>query len=583
MSSLETILSGVARIWGGRRSRVASLTSRIIVALAAFAGVVQPAFAWGSGHIDWQRALVEHLPATLRQHLRPEEVEKSIKIWSKYIDSFEKFEADAELIGPEGMALLAQHKISVRYDFHHDTQRAVNFLLIVEALRAKRYPTALFWIANLGHSTADMSATNHDPLLHEVNYDWSTTGVRLPGGKPLRNVVATFDLSHTAAHPEGWAAFQASIAAQRLADDGRDGAAAMSEIMMYGHEGAAFCARDSTRIFQAALAWVGEDNTRTRTALYQPIAALGAWAVVRVLRDVEVAIRLANAGGPPLQISAALKANYAARVQEHIRSRRLADEELFAPVLRPLPEQGNVAVGVVMEPTWRMNEGMLGYSDRTLAVAICRALESMDRSYATLDLRDVLREGLPAGARLPVLILPARRLNNYNGMLRADLQRGLERYLADGGHVLWIGGTAVPLAAEPLAQALQDRGERFWPIPAEQIPGARLHLAGTGESWTFVRSPNTRSGWQRPYAPFHVKIGAAVLQPLIELRTSADVFTVGALWQSPGGRVAWLPVYALHPLLLSKPGVLDDPSRVRLDAAGAAILAHAMKALEGKN
>ena len=89
-----------------------------------------------------------------------------------------------------------------------------------------------------------------------------------------------------------------------------------------------------------------------------------------------------------------------------------------------------------------MNDTMLGYGDRLLSAEICRSLgRAPDRPYATLDLRQVLSQGFPSPSRVrPTVIIAASSLRDYAWMKVADLDRQLQAYIQQGGHVLWIGG-----------------------------------------------------------------------------------------------------------------------------------------------
>jgi len=549
------------------------------------------AWGWGSGHVDWQRQLHEALPPAFMERIAPETETLAIRGWSKYIDSFEGFESEAALIGPEGLAMLERYGIARRYDLHSERARAVAFLLLVEALRAERHDAALFWIASLGHSAADMPAGNHDPLLHLATYDWRQVEIGLSGGASVREAVSALDLSHTARHPEGQAAFAAAVERLRLRDDGRDARRALLEIMRYGQEGAAYCAARGPGIWEAALAWSADDTPATRAALFEPIAELGAWALVRVARDVEVALRLAQSDEALPEIDEALLARHAEEIADLLASRRLEDDLLFAGLLRPLdPAEGEAPVGVVLEPAWRMNEGVTGFSDRTLATMLCRALDDAGRAYATLDLREILREGLPDPAAMPCLVLAARQVRSYHGYRREALEEALLRYREAGGAVVWIGGHHRPLASPVLAPAFAEAEPGHWPVPSEALPGSRLVLAGStgaGEGeWTFRRDPHTPAGWHRPYGKLHLPAAAVALEgiePLLELRSGGETYLVGAVERDPespeAGPLAWLPVYALHPWLLVEPGTVEASQLLRLDEAGAEIFAAALAAL----
>ncbi|MEX2581070.1 MAG: hypothetical protein WD342_18570 [Verrucomicrobiales bacterium] len=574
---------------------------RNLVPIGAVLFLPAAALGWGSGHVDWQRKLQEIMPAAIMERVDPEIAERSIHEWSKYIDSFESFASQADLIGEEGMARLERAGIRRRYDLHGEKARAVNFVLIVESLRAERYDAALFWIACFGHSAADMSAANHDPLLHLATYDWGTMDLTLADGVPLGHALRALDLSHTARHAEGLTAFSAAVERMRVPDDGREAEAAMLNIMSYGQKGAAFCAERGPTILQAAVKRALTDEPATRAALFEPMAELGAWALVRVARDVEAALRLAEASDPLPQLNESLSRKQAKRMEAWVRNRKLEDDAFLVPILRPLrdvsatgtpaagtpaagtPATGVPATGVILEPTWRMNEGMFNLLDKTVAVAVCRTLENSGAPYATIDLRALLNDGAPSPERLPCLIVPARSVRNYHGMTSAQLKASLRDYRRAGGKVVWIGGNTPPLAAPVLADAMSQAEGGQWPVPPEQMKGSRIVLPDTGLEWTVTRNPLTPAGWHRPFSSVTIDPTDERITPLLELKSRNRTFTTGAVEHSGDeGPLAWLPVYALHPWLLVAPEFPEDPADLGLDEAGAAILEAALAAVRDR-
>jgi hypothetical protein len=106
--------------------------------------------AWGTGHSDVQRALLERLPAQLQDVLDETARRELIEKDSKYPDSFDPFEP--ERIGPAAMARLEKYRVLKRYDLHGDKGRGVAFLELAHALReggwigritgSRRLPTA---------------------------------------------------------------------------------------------------------------------------------------------------------------------------------------------------------------------------------------------------------------------------------------------------------------------------------------------------------------------------------------------------------------------------------------------------------
>ena len=538
-----------------------------------------PAHAWGAGHEDTQRELNQRLPAPLRAALSPDALELSMKD-SHYPDSFKPFEPSR--IGQAAFDKLEKLGIKRRYDLHSDKGRAITFVMLVEALRENQPEHALFWIASLGHSAADMVACNHDPLVHVATYSWvwKDWEMKLPNGEPFSLVGGALDLAPTARDTRGGQLFQQQIQSTLIADDGRDADQALLDIMLYGQEGAAYCAPRGVPILAHAAAYFNSRDDAEKVAYQRLMAELGAWAVVRVNRDVEVAQRLAR-GDAPVAVTPAVMKAYDQAVEKITRERPLSDDAMYQPILRPLKPNTAPAVGVVLEPTWRMNDGFIGFGERVLAASICRTLGESGRPYATVDVRDVLTRGLPSPQQMPVVVMAARVPRSYVWMKTDDLDKALQPYLDAGGKVVWIGGTQPPLdALKPLADAMQAGEEKGWPLPIEELLQSQVQLVGADAkaSWSFVRSPQTPAGWQVPQSRYYFGDSDA-LKALVELRAGERALIVGAAWPRTDPRAVFLPTYALWPHLLTPDATIERVDEPRLDGAGAAILQQALDAL----
>ena len=505
-------------------------------------------------------------------------------VWH-YPDSFETFDAEAELIGPQGMAMLQKYNVKRRYDLHHDWARPVIWLLLVDALRADQSDTALFWIAVLSHSTSDMSACNHDPIVHVATYDWSQIDLELPGGEAFGRVAGRLDLKTATETDADKKLFGQTVDAMQVADDGRSARQTMFDIMLYGHRGAGFCAQHGYPLLKAAFDYAQTGNQEHRLARQQHLAQLGAWGVVYTLRDTEVALRLAKTEFPVDM--AALKADYHAAVADWVASRKLADEALFAPILRPVDDETRGAIGVVLEPTWRMNESALGFHQRVLAVAACRTLADAGRPYVTLDLRD-LQHKVPDPPQTPVILFIADRLRSYAGIDAKSIEANLAAYRAAGGCVIWIG-EQVPAVVFPEFKKATTKLPEQWPKEPAEVPACKLALATYGAaSWTLLRNPFTPAGWQRPACPMVRDTDPARgIEPLLQFTTGAGYGVVGAVCRGgildggPAmGKGAVLPTVAVHPYLFDRPDAGQPLGELRFDTVGRTVLLETLKRLE---
>ncbi len=538
-------------------------------------------WAWGPGHGDVAAAVFERLPGELRSGFTPEVVQQAIGHDCHYPDSQEAFAVAP--IGRAALDRLQAYGIKHRYGLHSDVGRAVAFGLLVDALREKQFGRAALWISALSHSTADMAACNHDPLIHTATYGWAAWGLKLPGGAPITCLTGLLDLHATASDPSGGqAAFRQAVAALALHDDQPDAVTALVAIMLYGQEGAQFCGLRGAALMAGASGWVERQDVGARAQLWKSMAELGAWAVARTVRDVEVALRLARGGGS-VAPTPAIQAAFQQQVLAWVRERKLEDDSLFAPLLRAKPAAGARAVGVVLEPTWRMNDALLGVSSRVLAASITRTLQQTGRPYVTLDVRGLLAEGFPAPAEVPVVIIVASGLGNYQGWKSTDLDQRLAGYLAQGGRMLWIGGTAKPPVKSfgAVVQAMKKGDTPALPVAAEDFVRCRLRLScgSDAELWQVAHSPKTPAGWQQPFCPWQFDTAMAPhLEPVLKLEGPASACVVGVLTKEH--KLAYLPVYAVTPYLLAGSDCVAGAAEPALDAAGRKILFSVLERLK---
>ncbi len=537
--------------------------------------------AWGSGHDDVMREVIERLPADLRESFSAEMIEDAIRHQSHYPDNFDPFLP--EDVGEAAVARLAAAGVTRRYDLHSERGIAQAFLQLVDALREKDPAHTALWIAAYSHVIADMAACNHDPLVHTATYGWAEWKVKLPSGeRDFSHLRSLLDLAGSAHDPEGGqAAFEAAIERMRLEDSGQEPSEILAEIMLYGQAGADFCAPRGVRVLEGAAGWVDRQDSAAREMLWNNIGELGAWAVVRTLRDVAIARRFAESDRE-LSVTPEIEAAHRENVARFLAGRRLADDALFAPLIRPIEDAAEPVTGMIFEPCWAMNGAMFGFSSRVQSAAIARSWQREEMPYATLDLRDTLSEGFPSPESMPRLVIVASSFHSYHSLDAQALDRNLQAYLDAGGRVLWITGTGQPPAEAFAAfrKAMhRDEPKSKLPVPVGDFLDARIRLIGNDtDRYVVEHSPATRSGWQQPFAPWTFDIEEnADLHPLAILETEGHSFLVGAI--DADRRRAILPIYAVTPFLLAGEDRVETPHEPALDAPSASVLDAALDML----
>lgn len=558
-------------------SIVPGMAAKLLIRSFAFASCAILSFpriagAWGAGHDDILRAVLDRLPVEVRAAFTPEMVKRAIEHGSHYPDSFAAFETSE--IGEEAVADLHAAGLKVRYDLHHDHGRVASFARLVDAFREGDPARLVHWIASHSHVIADMAACNHDPLVHTATYGWGPWKVKLPHSGDYSQVAPLLDLAGSVRSKEGGAAaFSHAIDRSLLGDDGRGADRQIREILLYGHEGARYCSPRGAKVLQGAAGWIDTADPAARTLLWEQIGELGAWAVVRTLRDVAVARRFAEAGiKPTLTPEATAAANEA--IARLMRDRPLAEDALFEPLIRELKREDQGVVGVVLEPTWDMNDAMLGFSSRVQSAATVRTLRQRGRPHATFDVRQLLSEGFPSPAQVPLFIVVATSFRSYHWMKAGDFDELLSDYLQDGGKVLWIAGTG-GLPAKSLAP-ISASGKRddkaTLPVPTKTFLGSTLSARLPGDpAWSIVNTPETPAGWQRPHCPWWFDLShTSNLIPLLTLRTPEQSFVVGAATHDR--QIALLPVYAVTPHLLDRDTPVTSPFEPALDLPATTLL-----------
>ena len=532
------------------------------------------AFGWGAGHDAVARAVASRLPQPWCERLQGVTLQQFCAD-NHYPDSFELF--PVERVGPETLDYIRGQGITKRYDLHSDKGRAVAFCMLTRSIKENQPDRALLWLACLAHSTADMAACNHDPVVHIATYGWCTAewGMKLPGGRAFSKVTPCLDLSWVEKEPWAEAVFERQSDACALKDCGESAAAELLEVMLYGVRGAEGCAPHGPLVLSAAAEWVVAADRHAGERLAEELSALGAWAVARTLRDFQVAVRLASAEPVP-EVTPAVLARYETEMDAFVKTRLLPSDLFTQSALTPSGMKGP-GIGVLIEPCWRMDEGLFGFGDRVLAVQTVNTLRRRGKNAELVDVRQFLDKG----AEMPTLIVPAQRCASYRTLKTETLNKQLRAFLDAGGKVVWVGG-GKPLAAlcRGMPKDFLVKGDgNAWPVPLGKFRSGKLSVAG-GAEWSLAHSPEGSAGWHWPSNPFFFTQDAVSQGvPLARWSGEGQSKCVGLAWPKGKPSVAYLPTYAVSPYVWTVEPPTLAPLRLDLDAAGVAVLEAAMEAL----
>jgi hypothetical protein len=554
------------------------MRARVLCALVALPALT---FGWGSGHDVVGKALAERLPEPWRSRLQGEAL-KQFCADNHYPDARMEFAADAR-VTPGEVGYLAARKMTNSGQLHSDEGRGFSFALLVRALRENRPESALLWLGALAHSTADMAACNHDPIVHLATYGWSDPGwaFRLPSGRAL----TALDLGWVAGVPEAKDVWEKRLALVAAADSGKDAEEAVLDVMLAGPQGVSACAPVGVPIIRDAAAWCNAKSPERARSLAESLSQLGCWAVERVLRDFLAAERLAKTGANP-DVTAAVLSRYRAAFETFTATRPFDEDSLTKGLTAPIsPDKPCMAV--LAEPAWRMNDGMFGFNDRVLAAQAVTSLRRRGTNAALADVRAFMACHFPVD-KVPIVLVFAQKVSAYYTLQPKALTEQLVAYRKAGGKIVWVGG-APPDAAlcdfpkEGACRADVGRGYAYsWtrlPVGTNAYPALTLTV-GDGPARKLAHTPNFQAGWQIPSnVTFFSQAAGEWMLPLATVSDGASALPVGGAWPKRAPTVAYLPTYALYPYLWTGEAPPLVPFELELDSLGRQALDAALSML----
>jgi len=542
------------------------------------------AWGWGEGHDTIGRAVATRLPAPWAEQLHDAALTRFCKD-NHYPDDRTAFAANNR-VTPAEVAYLAQHKMKDSGAFHSDEGRAVAFCLMVHALRENRPESVLLWLASLAHSTADMAACNHDPIVHLATYAWSDPAWNLEWAKGV-SAGLPLDLAWVERSADTKAVWDTRLARIRGGDSGKNAADAVLDVMLDGMRGVEICAPHGVAILRNAAAWTAAKKKSDAEALAADFSELGAWAVEKTLCDFRTAERLARQGDLP-DVTDPVRERYTAAWNAFTVSRKFG-EDSFAKGLTEPVRPNDPYVGVISEPTWRMETGLFGFNDRLLAAQSVAALRRKGTNAALIDVR-ALMAGQVSAAKVPVVVVFAQRVSAYYALDPRKLNGQLKAYRQSGGRIVWFGGglpdrTLCDFPSDAASRVDIDKAHTYvwcWTrLPVETNAYATLTLK-TGEhaARKLERTPNFKAGWQTPSNTTIFRPEAlAFVKPLAELNDGGRSIPVGAAWPKVRPTVAYLPTYTAFPYLWTKEVPDLFPFRLGLDSQGTDALETALDAV----
>lgn len=532
-----------------------------ILSAAAFAAA--SACAWGPGHDVVAHETLRQLPGEWGERLRASEGGRRFLSAAHAPDDMKTlFTERAEYIDGTLLARLTppNGKTPVMYRFHDADARCELVLAVSRAMRGGNDAAVGFLLGCFNHSVADTVSANHSPLLQLVTYNWKALG--------LADRVED-DCSMLESSPERMAVFD-RISRSVCKKIPRMSSEPQSEFdAAYADElaGPNFFRFDS-------------DICAGGDASVEAFALEAAYAVRRTVAALLAAESFSHLPEEPVFDKALTERRFKERATAALSARPMGADSITAGVL---PKQGHVpSVGVLYDPTGYWQRGIVYMVNRTLAVQIAATLKKR-HDAALLDIRDVIKNGVPAGVE--VVVAPCNGLGDHFGFSASELVAALESFVARGGRLVWVGGRPRPpkeLFHETAAFTENPVRGRYGsvrcPVAAEEMPGGAL-VTPKGR-FPCVCTPKGSGGW------YWDQLGLDFLpsDPLPEGCSEIVRFEAkdgrSIVVGYARGRCAFIPAFSVFPYLFTETRPSARPLVLELDAAGEAVMESALKELD---
>ena len=537
------------------------------------------AWGWGTGHDPMTELAMERLPEPVAAFL-PAEARRAAARWSHAPDDFTPW-SDYEQkrgvpIAADDLRLLTEFGLTTPYSLHSSKGQAVNALLLVNGMRSGDTDRCAFWIGCLLHTFCDEAACNHDPLVHYMTYAFTGGyGMTFPGPGYL-------DVGELCRAKDGRALVWQVAGQLQVPRPTAD--RFLVEVMLHGYHANEFMTRRGTRVAQAFAANASEAQIRDS---YRALAELGAYGVLSGLGVIQTAWERAQGDRPPPELTSDILKQFSAEKAAYLAARPLDADSLYAALL-PLaapPEQA--AIGVLLETSQRMNDGILAFGGKLISAAVMRHLARRSVPFRAVDVR-ALAQASPDPALLPAMLVCSGRFSS------SAMARNLTGYRERGGRILMIGG-AHGNCLGALSEALVKADPAVLPVSAKYgrnntevidklsvvFKGAFARTLGDAER-RFLHNPDTRAGWQKPVCLFQLaEDHGAGVRPLAALRLNGQSYEVAAvsLCREGSAEAVFVPAYLLAPYLLTESPPLENPSEPILDEVGQGVLDAALDLL----
>jgi hypothetical protein len=540
-------------------------------------------WGWGNGHDYVNRDALIIMPNDIKVFLGTEN-EKNFVHWSHSPDSHVSLldEQKKYPITDSDIKYLESFGAKNLYCLHSSQKpgQAGNFILLIRAFMDKDPARSAFWMSTIMHSVPDDVACNHTSQIHYLTYGYRNSSIKM-GGSGIG-----FDYANVAKTPAGKKAIALLLKEYQPSIIPGTPEEVLETIMIASADAATF---GTVRDLKIVKTYAPEPSAQVIEDGVEAMAELGVYGVVKGMDIIITAWDFAQQNMVP-ELTPELFGRAAKVRKEYFKNRPLSDDSIYTDLLRDV-KNDNCGVGILLERSGIMMAGRLSFGGRYVLAAAMRTLQSENIDYCTIDLRELDRSNTNVldVSKVPILVLCSGSLH-----ITDSVKNNIKKYIASGGHVLWIGGRDKNLLGD-LSASLEKANPAILPVTkkygqnnVEVIDKIRIKyleplnkILGDSE-YKFVNNPDTTAGAQKPWCLFKINPLNKRVVPFANLSVGDETIVIAAGLKDENGlfEFVWLPEYLLAPYLLYDTG--DDEvevAEIRLDEIGAPTFLEVLKLL----
>jgi len=485
-------------------------------------------------------------------------------------------------ISHNDLAFLKLHGCKSPFDLHAHRfpGLAVNFILIVRAMRDKDPERMAMWMACRMHTCADEVSCNHESLIDYMTYALDPSGKQGGFKMKLGNGIG-LDFADVVGTEEGARISQELLKGYQPSVFSEDPQEAILKLMERKLAAVTFMTRRAAPI---AATYGQNASEEIRRNGMKALAELGVFGVKQGLDDIMTAWKLAQASQEPELTSEFLKEcrqEYQSQENKWFENKPLENDSIYWGLLEGALKD-KPAVGVLLEPSSAYPEAKLYFGSSVITASIMRTLKNGGVPYRPVDLRDLEKKGLPSPAIMPALIIYA---GNYG--VSEQGRENLRIYTQAGGRLLWIGGRYDKHLFGVFSNSLKEADEKLLPVSRKygqnnlgiikkiKILFLEPFQEALGDrAYSFTHNPDTKAGMHKPQCFYVVEPRAPQVHILAKLEVDETVLNIAAALMDDKGKAlcVFVPEYLIAPYLLSDETSVADPSKLELDSVGKKIL-----------